>query len=122
MSERFIPPHGGYEKLLSYQKAKIVYDGTVAFCRRFIDRRDRTYDHMVKAARSGKQNIVEGSHASGISRETEIKLCGVARASLEELLEDYGDFLRVAGDDALGEGQQGSALCTQARREEGYDL
>lgn len=97
MTERFIPPHGGYEKLLSYQKAAIVYDGTVRFCQRFLDKRDRTYDQMVQAARSGKQNIIEGSQASGTSKETELKLTNVARASLEELLEDYRDYLRVRG-------------------------
>ncbi len=93
----FIPDHGGYQSLLSFQKARIVYDGTVRFCERFLDRRDRTFDQMVQAARSGKQNIVEGSLASGTSKETEIKLTNVARASLEELLEDYRDFLRVRG-------------------------
>ena len=97
MTEKFIPPHGGYEKLLSFQKARIVYDGTVKFCGRFLDKRDRTFDQMVQAARSGKQNILEGSKASGTSKETEIKLINVARASLEELLEDYRDFLRVRG-------------------------
>jgi four helix bundle suffix protein len=94
---RFIPAHGGYEKLLSFQKARIVYDGTVWFCKRFLEKRDRTYDQMVQAARSGKQNILEGSQASGTSKATEIKLTNVARASLEELLEDYRDFLRVRG-------------------------
>jgi four helix bundle suffix protein len=74
-----------------------VYDGTVFFCSRFIDKRERTYDQMVQAARSGKQNIIEGSQASGTSKESEIKLTNVARASLEELLEDYRDFLRVRG-------------------------
>ena len=97
MSERFIPQHGGYKNLLSYQKAEIVYDATVYFCRRFIDPRSRTYDQMVQAARSGKQNIIEGSMASGTSKETEIKLTNVARASLEELLADYRDFLRLRG-------------------------
>ena len=97
MPENFIPPHGGYENLLSFQKARIVYDGTVCFCKRFLDRRDRTVDQMVQAARSGKQNILEASQASGTSKETEIKLVNVARASLEELLEDYRDFLRVGG-------------------------
>lgn len=95
MTDGFIPPHGGYQKLLSYQKAEIVYDATVYFCDRFIDKRSRTHDQMVQAARSGKQNIVEGSVASGTSKETEIKLTNVARASLEELLADYRDFLRV---------------------------
>ncbi len=94
-SEGFIPPHGGYEQLLSFQKARIVYDGTVRFCERFVDRRSRTTDQMIQAARSGKQNILEGSQASGTSKETEIKLTNVARASLEELLENYRDFLRV---------------------------
>ena len=97
MAQHFIPPHGGYENLLSFQKARIVYDGTVRFCERFVEKRDRTYDQMVQAARSGKQNILEGSQASGTSKETEIKLTNVARASLEELLEDYRDFLRVRG-------------------------
>ena len=95
MTEHFIPPHGGYETLLSFQKARIVFDGTVRFCGRFLDKRDRTHDQMIQAARSGKQNILEGSQASGTSKETEIKLTNVARASLEELLEDYRDFLRV---------------------------
>jgi four helix bundle suffix protein len=93
--QNFIPPHGGYEDLLSFQKARIVYDATVRFCERFLAKRDRTVDQMVQAARSGKQNILEGSKASGTSKETEIKLVNVARASLEELLEDYRDFLRV---------------------------
>ena len=97
MSESFIPPHGGYENLLSFQKARIVYDGTVRFCERLLQKRDRTYDQMIQAARSGKQNILEGSQASGTSKEMEIKLTNVARASLEELLEDYRDFLRVRG-------------------------
>lgn len=93
--QNFIPPHGGYEELLSFQKARILYDGTVCFCKRFLDKRDRTVDQMVQAARSGKQNILEGSKASGTSKEGEIKLVNAARASLEELLEDYRDFLRV---------------------------
>jgi four helix bundle protein len=95
LPQNFIPPHGGYEDLLSFQKARIIYDATVRFCKRFLERRDRTIDQMVQAARSGKQNILEGSKASGTSKEAEIKLVNVARASLEELLEDYRDFLRV---------------------------
>lgn len=91
----FIPKHGGYENLLSYKKSKIIYDATVYFCDKFIDRRSRTHDQMVQAARSGKQNIIEGSQASGTSKGTEIKLTNVARASLEELLEDYRDFIRT---------------------------
>jgi four helix bundle suffix protein len=89
-----IPPHGGYRELKSYQNAEIVYDATVRFCDRFVDRRSRTHDQMVQAARSGKQNIAEGSMASGTSKKTELKLVNVARASLEELLLDYEDFLR----------------------------
>lgn len=97
MAEHFIPSHGGYENLLSFQKARIVYDGAVRFCQRFLKKRDRTVDQMIQAARSGKQNILEASRASGTSKETEIKLTNVARASLEELLEDYRDFLRLRG-------------------------
>jgi len=93
--ERVLPPHGGYESLLSFQKARVVFDATTCFCDRFVDKRSRTHDQMVQAARSGKQNILEGSRASGTSKETEIKLTNVARASLEELLEDYRDFLRT---------------------------
>src|SRR5437667_7627422 len=95
MSNKFIPAHGGYQNLLSFQRSEIVYDATVKFCASFFNKRDRTVDQMIQAARSGKQNIIEGSKASGTSKETEIKLIGVARASLEELLEDYRDFLRV---------------------------
>jgi four helix bundle protein len=91
----FIPPHGNYRQLQSYRKAEVVYDLTYRFCQRFLSRKDRTVDQMIQAARSGKQNIVEGSKASGTSKETEIKLLGVARASLEELLVDYFDLLRV---------------------------
>ena len=94
---KIIPAHGGYRELKSYQMAELVYDATVRFCDRFIDRRSRTHDQMVQAARSGKQNIAEGSMASGTSRKMELKLVGVARASLEELLLDYEDFLRQRG-------------------------
>jgi four helix bundle suffix protein len=91
----FLPPRGNYCGLLSYQKAEVIYDLTYRFCQRFLARGDRTIDQMVQAARSGKQNIAEGSKASVTSTETEIKLTNVARASLEELLIDYRDFLRV---------------------------
>src|ERR1700680_4039664 len=91
----FIPFHGGYQEFLSYQKAQRGYALIYRFCQRFFSRGDRTIDQMVQAARSGKQNIVEGSKASGTSKEMEIKLTNVARASLEELLVDYQDFLRV---------------------------
>ena len=86
---------GSCENLLTYRKAQIIYDATVLFCRRFLQPGDRTIDQMVQAARSGKQNIVEGAKASGVSSENELKLTGVARASLEELLEDYKDYLRT---------------------------
>lgn len=90
-------PHGGYAGLKAHQSAEIVYDATVAFCNRFVDSHSRTRDQMVQAARSGKQNIVEGSAAAGTSSKTELRLVGVARASLEELLADYRDFLRQRG-------------------------
>lgn len=91
----FLPPHGNYQDLRSYRKAETVFDLTHRFCARFLARGDRTIDQMVQAARSGKQNIVEGSKAARTSKETELKLTNVARASLEELLVDYQDFLRV---------------------------
>jgi four helix bundle suffix protein len=93
-SEPLIPKHGGYRKLKSFRIAQLIYDVTVRFCDRYIDRRSRTHDQMVQAARSGVQNIAEGSQASGTSKKTEIKLTSVARASLEELRLDYEDFLR----------------------------
>ena len=92
---RLIPPHGHYRELLSYRKAEIVYDVTFAFCGRFLTKGDRTIDQMFQAARSGKQNILEGSKASKTSAEVEIKLTNTARASLEELLYDYHDYLRI---------------------------
>lgn len=94
---KLIPPHGGYRELQSYLMAEIVYDATIVFCDRFINIRSRTHDQMVQAARSGKQNIAEGSMASGTSKKTELKLIGVARASLEELLLDFQDYLRQKG-------------------------
>ncbi len=90
-----MPAHGGYRNLFSYQKAEIIYDGTVYFTGRFFNQYDRTVGQMVQAARSGKQNIAEGSMVSATSKETEIKLTNVARASLEELQIDYEDFLRT---------------------------
>lgn len=91
---RLMPRHGGYAKLRSFQTAQLVYDGTCIFCDRFVNKRSRTHDQMVQAARSGVQNIAEGSMASATSKKTELKLTNVARASLEELLLDYQDFLR----------------------------
>lgn len=104
--DNLIPAHGGYRSLQSYKTAEIIYDATVAFCSRFIERKSRTNDQMVQAARSGKQNIAEGSMASGTSKKTELKLVGVARASLEELLLDYEDFLRQKGLQLWGKENQ----------------
>jgi four helix bundle suffix protein len=95
--EKIIPLHGGYRKLKSFQVAQLAYDVTVRFCDRYIEKRSRTHDQMVQAARSGVQNIAEGSQASGTSKKTELKLTNVARASLEELRLDYEDFLRQRG-------------------------
>ena len=116
--ESLIPKHGGYRNLKSFQVAQLVYDVTVRFCDRYIDRRSRTHDQMVQAARSGVQNIAEGSQAAGTSKKTELKLTNVARASLEELRLDYEDFLRPFSPPgrchqlqvgARGEGKDGRA-------------
>jgi four helix bundle suffix protein len=96
-SEPLIPKHGGYRRLKSFQLAQLIYDVTVRFCERYIDQRSRTHDQMVQAARSGTQNIAEGSQASGTSKKTELKLTNVARSSLEELRLDYQDYLRQRG-------------------------
>jgi len=121
-----IPPHGGYRQLASYQMTEIIYDLTVIFCQRFVDKTYKSYktnnenknrsyktysrmsDQMIQAARSGKQNIAEGSMASGTSKKTELKLVGVARASLEELLQDYEDFLRQNEIELWGKNSQRS--------------
>jgi len=95
--EKLIPLHGGYRKLKSFQVAQLAYDVTVRFCDRYIEKRSRTHDQMVQAARSGVQNIAEGSQASGTSKKMELKLTNVARASLEELRLDYEDYLRQRG-------------------------
>lgn len=95
--ERLLRPSGGYRKLRSFQSATVIYDATVSFCARFVDKRSRTVDQMVQAARSGRQNIAEGSRASATSSQTELRLVNVARASLDELLLDYEDFLRQRG-------------------------
>ena len=104
--EGFIPKHGGYRNLITYQKAQIIYDGTIYFSKRAFKKYDRTIDQMVQAARSGKQNIAEASMASGTSKEMEIKLTNVARASLEELKIDYEDFLRTNKYEIWGKGTQ----------------
>ena len=97
MNEPLIPKHGGCRKLKSFQVSQLIYDATVRFCDRYIDKHSRTRDQMVQAARSGVQNIAEGSQASGTSKKTELKLTNVARASLEELRLDYEDYLRQHG-------------------------
>jgi restriction system protein len=96
-NSRRLRPSGGYRRLRSFQVATIIYDATVDFCVRFLDKRSRTVDQMIQAARSGRQNIAEGSCASATSSQTELRLVNVARASLEELLLDYEDFLRQRG-------------------------
>src|SRR5438874_10271378 len=93
--DRLLPPRGDYRTLLSFQKAEVIYDITFRFAHKFLSRGDRTIDQMIQSARSGKKNILEGSKAALTSTETEIKLTNVARASLEELLDDYTDFLRA---------------------------
>ena len=93
--DRIIPPRDDPRTLLSFRKAEVIYDLTYRFAHRYLARGDRTVDQMIQAARSGKANILEGSKAGRTSKETEIKLTNVARASLEELLDDYGDYLRV---------------------------
>lgn len=95
MTTSFLPQGGGYKNLRVYQITEVIYDLTYHFAHRFLRPGDRTIDQMIQAARSGKQNIAEGSVASTTSRETEIKLTNVAKASLEELLIDYQDYLRV---------------------------
>jgi four helix bundle suffix protein len=102
--EPLIPKHGGFRKLKSFQIAQLCYDVTVRFCDRYIEKRSRTHDQMVQAARSGVQNIAEGSSASATSKKTELKLTNVARASLEELRLDYEDFLRQRGLQIWAEG------------------
>src|SRR5574341_575237 len=106
MSDRSsgLRPHGGYRRLRSFQVTEIIYDGTVAFCDRFVDKRSRTHDQMVQAARSGRQNIAEGGRASATSSQTELRLVNVARASLDELLLDYEDFLRQRNLPLWGKG------------------
>ncbi len=91
----FLISKGDYRNLIVFKKAECIYDITFYFAHRYLKKGDRTIDQMIQAARSGKQNIIEGSSASVTSRETEIKLFNVAKASFEELLADYEDYLRV---------------------------
>ena len=115
MINGFIPTHGNYKELLSYQKSEIIYDITFCFCSRFLKKNDRTIDQMIQAARSGKQNIIEGTVASGTSKETEIKLLNVARASQAELLEDYRDFSTHQRTFVVGKGLQRSPVCQETK-------
>jgi four helix bundle suffix protein len=115
MIEALIPKHGGYRSLKSFQVAQLAYDVTVLFCEKFVSKRSRTHDQMVQAARSGVQNIAEGSQASGTSKKMELKLTSVARASLEELCLDYEDFLRQRGL-ALLEPEHPALVRFKARR------
>lgn len=116
MTTGFLPQRGNYRDLLVYRKVECIYDVTYYFAHQFLERGDRTVDQMVQAARSGKQNIVEAAAASTTSRETELKLTGVARASLQELLADFEDYLRVRGLElwaaASAKGQQARRACT----------
>lgn len=111
---KIVLPHSGYRKLIVYKKSDVIYQGTVVFCRRFLPQYgDRTVDQMTQAARSCKQNIAEGSAAAGTSLETQIKLTNVARATLDELLEDYLDYLKAHG----GVRERMHAARTEARGE-----
>lgn len=116
-SYHFLKQKGNYRDLIAYQKAECIYDITYYFAHTFLEKGDRTIDQMVQAARSGKQNIAEGSSASTTSSETELKLMNVARASLQELLTDYEDYLRVRGKEIWAleseESQQTRRVCTQ---------
>lgn len=116
-------PHSGYRKLIAYKKSEVIYQGTVVFCRRFLDaRRDRTVDQMVQAARSCKQNIAEGSAAAATSLETQLKLTGVAKASLDELLEDVQDWLKANGKEEWGvEDPRTAAAREFARKHESWE-
>ena len=109
----FLPHGGSYKNLIAYQKAECVYDVTFYFAHHYLEKSDRTIDQMVQAARSGKQNIAEGAAAGNTSKETEIKLTNVAKASLQELLVDYEDFLRVRG---LKQWQPDDERLAQAKR------
>lgn len=110
--DSFLPQRGNYRALITYQKAECIYDITYHFAHRFLEKGGRTTDQMVQAARSGKQNIAEGCAASSTSKETELKLVNVAKASMQELLADYEDYLRVRG---MEQWQPDDARFRQAR-------
>lgn len=115
---KIVLPHGGYRKLTAYQKSDVVYQMTVTFCRRFLSAHgDRTVDQMTQAARSCKQNIAEGSASSGTSKETELKLTNVARATLDELLEDYLDYLKSHGAEMWPMGDKRAVAAKKMGRE-----
>ncbi len=115
--EKLIRPSGNYRKLLSYQKTEVIYEMTYYFCQKYLQKGDRTVDQMVQAARSGKQNIIEGCAASSTSAKTEIKLVNVAKASLQELLEDYQDYLKTRGHRQWEEGSTEWEAMRQLGRE-----
>ena len=115
--EKLIRPSGNYRKLLSYQKTEVIYEMTYYFCQKYLQKGDRTVDQMVQAARSGKQNIIEGCAASSTSAKTEIKLVNVAKASLQELLEDYQDYLKTRGHRQWEEGSTEWKAMRQLGRE-----
>lgn len=108
-----MPERGNYRNLIVYQKSECVYDITYYFAHKYLDKRDRTIDQMIQAARSCKQNIAEGSSTSSTSKETELKLMNVARASLQELLVDFEDYLRVRN---MEQWEIGSEKATKTRR------
>lgn len=112
-------PSGDYRSLLSFRKAEQIYDLTYYFCKTYLSFRDRTVDQMVQAARSGKQNIAEGKEAGLVSMETEIRLMNVARASLDELLADYEDFLRVRGFSVWGKDSRESLFVRRKGADKG---
>lgn len=120
----FIRQKGNYEELLCYKKSMCVYDVTFYFAHKYLQKGDRTIDQMIQAARSGKQNIVEGCSAATTSSETEIKLLNVAKASLQELLEDYKDYLRVRGlqlwNEADEKHEQARRVCAAHNEPEYY--
>lgn len=120
---RVVLPHSGYRKLIAYRKSEVIYQGTVVFCRRFLPAHgDRTVDQMTQAARSCKQNIAEGSAAAGVSLETQLKLTGVAKASLDELLEDVHDWLTAHGEPEWGvEDARTASVRAFAREHESWE-
>lgn len=114
MADTFLPPKGNYRNLIAFQKAECIYDITYYFAHKYFPKGDRTVDQMIQAARSGRQNIAEGAAAGATSAETEIKLTNVARASLQELLLDYEDYLRVRGLEKWSLQSEKSVQCRKA--------